>query len=93
MSYDFRDFIFDLSKEALKQEQESTIHQRCNAMRNKAAMLSDEERKQAFFAIAKYEQRAYTSYRILCYEHSGGKRSIEDVRLLSKLQIAYFLLV
>ena len=56
MSYDFRDFIFDLSKEALKQEQESTIRQQCNAMRNKAAMLSGKEREQAFFAIAKYEQ-------------------------------------
>ena len=56
MSYDFRDFIFDLSKEALKQEQESTIRQQCNAMRNKAAMLSDEEREQVFFAIAEYEQ-------------------------------------
>ena len=56
MSYDFRDFIFDLSKEALKQEQESTIRQQCNVMRNKASMLSDKEREQAFFAIAKYEQ-------------------------------------
>ena len=56
MSYDFRDFIFDLSKEALKQEQESTIRQQCNAMRNKAAMLSGKEREQAFSAIAKYEQ-------------------------------------
>ena len=56
MSYSFRDFIFDLSKEALKQEQESTIRQQCNAMRNKAAMLSGKEREQAFFAIAEYEQ-------------------------------------
>ena len=56
MSYNFRDFIFDLSKEALKQEQESTIRQQCNVMRNKASMLSDMEREQAFSAIAKYEQ-------------------------------------
>lgn len=56
MSYDFRDFIFDLNKEALKQEQQSTIRQQCNAMRNKAAMLSGKEREQAFSAIAKYEQ-------------------------------------
>ena len=57
MSYDFRDFIFDLSKEALKQERESTIRQQCNAMRNKAAMLSGEEREQAFAAITEYEQK------------------------------------
>lgn len=56
MSYDFRDFVFDLSKEALKQEQKSTIRQQCNAIRNKAAMLSGEEQEQAFSAIAKYEQ-------------------------------------
>lgn len=56
MSYDFRDFIFDLNKEALKQKQQSTIHQQCNATRNKAAMLSGKEREQTFSAISKYEQ-------------------------------------
>ena len=55
MSYEFRDFIFDLSKEALKQEQVSTVRQQCDAMRKKAAQLSGEDRQQAFSAIDEYE--------------------------------------
>lgn len=55
MSYEFPDFIFDLSKVALKQEQESTVRQQCDAMRKKAAHLPGKDRQQAFAAIDEYE--------------------------------------
>ena len=54
MSYEFPDFIFDLSKEALKQEQESTVRQQCDAMRKKAAHLPGKDRQQAFAVIDEY---------------------------------------
>ena len=56
MSYEFPDFIFDLSKEALKQEQESTVRQQCDVMRKKAAQLSGKDRQRAFASIDEYER-------------------------------------
>ena len=56
MGYDYGDLFFDLSKEALKQGQKSSIRQQCDAMRKKAALLSGKKREQAFSAIDEYEQ-------------------------------------
>ena len=56
MRYEFPDFIFALSKEALKQEQKSTVRQQCGAMRKKAAQLSGKDLQQAFSAIHEYER-------------------------------------
>ncbi len=56
MGYDYGDFLFDLSKEALKQGQKSSIRQQCDAMRKKAALLSGEEREQVFSAVDACEQ-------------------------------------
>ena len=56
MSYEFTDFIFDLSKEALKQEQESTVRQQCDVIRKKTAQLSGKDRQRAFAAIDEYER-------------------------------------
>ena len=55
MSYEFPDFIFDLSKEALKQEQESTVVNNVTLCEKKAAQLSGKNRQQAFAAIDVYE--------------------------------------
>lgn len=57
MSYEFRDFIFDLSKESLKQSQQNAIRQQCIALRQRAAQLIEEDRKMAFQVIDEYERR------------------------------------
>ena len=56
MSYEFRDFIFDFSKECLKQEQQNAIRRYCADLRQSAAQLSGEEREKAFQMIDEYEQ-------------------------------------
>ena len=56
MSYEFQDFIFDFSKECLKQEQQNAIRRHCADLRQSAAQLSGEEREKAFQMIDEYEQ-------------------------------------
>ena len=57
MDYDFRDFLFDLYKESLKQNQQSGIHQRCEALRQGAARFPDKDRADALRVIDEYEQK------------------------------------
>ena len=56
MSYDLRDFIFDLCKEAHKGELQNAVHQRCVAMRQEVLRLPEEDREVAMQAINNYEQ-------------------------------------
>ncbi len=57
MGYDFRDFLFDLSKEGLKQSQQSRIYQQCESLRQSAARLPEKDREEAFRVINEYEQK------------------------------------
>lgn len=57
MSYDFRDFLFDFSKEGYKQSQQFGIHQQCEALRQRAAQLPEKDCEEAFRVIDEYEQK------------------------------------
>lgn len=57
MSYDFRDFIFDLSKESIKQNQQNAIRQQCMAMRQRATLLTEKDREIALRIIDEYERK------------------------------------
>ncbi len=57
MGYDFRDFLFDFSKESLKQSQQSGIHQQCESLRQSTARLPEKDREEAFRVINEYEQK------------------------------------
>ena len=56
MGYDFRDFLFDLNKENFKQAQQTGIHQECEAVRQRAALLPEKDRETVFQMIDEYER-------------------------------------
>lgn len=55
MSYDIRDFIFDLCKEVAKENWKNNIHTYCENLRRATFQLPIEDRKAALLLIDKCE--------------------------------------
>lgn len=64
MSYDLRDFLFDLCKESTKQSQQRQIRQQCENMRHRVCLLPEENHRMALLDINEYEYNQIQSFNI-----------------------------